>query len=107
MTAEIQKRRYIYYHRTGHRGRCGNTYVREEDLRPLLADVVRRIVIPADIADRIAAALRESQGDKEREHRSALMRLQQRHLAVQAKLESCVRRPARWRYLRRLLATTP
>jgi hypothetical protein len=39
MTAEIQKGRYIYYHCTGHRGRCGNTYVREEDLRRLLADV--------------------------------------------------------------------
>ena len=31
-TAEMKKGRYIYYHCTGHRGACGNTYVREEDL---------------------------------------------------------------------------
>ena len=61
--------------------------MREEDLQRLLAEVVRWVVIPADIADRLASALRESQRDKEREHRAALMRLQQRHLAVQAKLD--------------------
>jgi site-specific DNA recombinase len=61
--------------------------VREEDLRRLLADVVRQVVIPAEIADRLAAALAESQADKESEHRAALMQLQQRHLAIQAKLD--------------------
>ena len=29
---ELKKGRYVYYHCTGGRGRCGNTYVREEDL---------------------------------------------------------------------------
>jgi site-specific DNA recombinase len=28
MTAELKKQRYLYYHCTGFRGRCGNTYVR-------------------------------------------------------------------------------
>jgi hypothetical protein len=87
LTGEVQKRRYVYYHCTGHRGRCGNTYVREEDLQRLLADIVRRVVIPPDVADRLATALRESPADNEREHRAAVMRLQQRHLAVQAKLD--------------------
>jgi site-specific DNA recombinase len=31
-TAEIKKGQYVYYHCTGHRGPCGNTYVREEEL---------------------------------------------------------------------------
>ncbi len=35
MTAEIQKAMYIYDRRTGHRGPCGNTYVREEELQRL------------------------------------------------------------------------
>jgi site-specific DNA recombinase len=39
------------------------------------------------VADWIAEALRESQDDKERFHRTALMQLQQQYLAVQAKLD--------------------
>jgi len=71
ITAERKKGRYVYYHCTGFRGTCGNTYVREEELSRLFADVVRRVQIPVDIADWIAKGLRESQADKERFHRTA------------------------------------
>jgi site-specific DNA recombinase len=87
MTAEIKKARYVYYHCTGGRGAGGNTYVREEELSRLFADVVKRVQIPVDVADWIAEALRESQDDKERFHRTAVMQLQQQYLAVQAKLD--------------------
>jgi len=50
MTAEIKKGRYVYYHCTRGRGVCGDTYVREEDLSRLLADVVKRIQVPIDVA---------------------------------------------------------
>jgi hypothetical protein len=49
--------------------------------------VVRRVQIPEEIADWIADALRASQGDKERFHRTAIGQLQQRYLAVQSKLD--------------------
>ena len=87
MTAEMKKGRYVYYHCTGGRGACGNTYVREEELSRLFADVVKRVQVPIDVADWIAEALRESQDDKERFHRTAVMQLQQQYLAVQAKLD--------------------
>lgn len=87
MTAELKKGRYVYYHCTGARGSCGNTYVREEDLSRLFEDVVHRVQISDDVADWIADTLRESHGDKERFHRSAVMQLQQQYLAVQAKLD--------------------
>jgi site-specific DNA recombinase len=48
---------------------------------------VRRVQIPEEIADWIADALRASQGDKERFHRTAIGQLQQRYLAVQSKLD--------------------
>ena len=79
--------RNVYYHCTSFRGRCGNTYVREEELSRLFEDVVRRVQIPAEVADWIAEALRESHDDKERFHRPAVMRLQQQYLSVQAKLD--------------------
>ena len=88
MTAEIKKGRYVYYHCTGGRGPCGNTYVREEELSRLFAEAVRRVQVPPDVADWIAEALRESADDKERFHRSAIMTLQQRYLTIQAKLDT-------------------
>src|SRR5690606_3985607 len=87
MTAEVKKGRYIYYHCTGFKGRCGNTWIREEDLSQQFADVVRRIEITAEVADWIAEALRESQDDKERFHRAAVLRLQQQYIGVQAKID--------------------
>jgi site-specific DNA recombinase len=87
ISAEVKKGRYVYYHCTGFRGQCGNTYIREEALSALFEDVVRRVQIPAEVADGIAQTLRESQDDKERFHRAALMRLQQQYLAVQGRLD--------------------
>jgi site-specific DNA recombinase len=73
LTAEIKKGRYVYYHCTGGRGACGNTYVREEELSRLFAEVVKRVQVPVHAADLIAEALRDSQDDKERFHRTAVM----------------------------------
>jgi hypothetical protein len=53
----------------------------------LFEDVVRRVQIPVEIADWIAEALRESQDDKGRFHRTAVMQLQQQYLSVQSKLD--------------------
>jgi site-specific DNA recombinase len=87
MTAEVKKGRYVYYHCTGFRGRCGNTYVREEELSRLFREVVERVQISPDVADQVAQALRESQADKEQFHRASVMRLQQRQLAIQGRLD--------------------
>ncbi len=87
MTADVKKGRYVYCRCTGGRGRCGNTYIREEELSRLFEDVVRRVQIPPDVSDWIAEALRDSQGDKERFHRPAVMHPEQQYLATQAKLD--------------------
>jgi site-specific DNA recombinase len=86
-TAEVQKGKYVYYHCTGHRGRCGNTYVREEDLALLFGELVKRVRIPAELADAVASALRDSQSDKERFVLTTTMRLQQQQLLLRAKLD--------------------
>jgi hypothetical protein len=49
----------------GLKGRCGNTYIREEELSGLFEEVVRRIQLPGEIADAIAETLRTSQADTE------------------------------------------
>lgn len=55
MTAEKKKGKYVYYRCTGFHGRCGNSYIREEQLSTLLGTTVQRIQLPADVAERIAA----------------------------------------------------
>ena len=49
--------------------------------------MVKRIKIPADVADWIAQALKDSQSDKEQFHCHAIMRLQGHYTAVQERLD--------------------
>ena len=86
-TAEIKKGQYIYYHCTGYRGACGNSWVREEELARLLENALRQIQVPTGLAERAVEALRESQGDKEKFVRATTMRLQQQQLLIRAKLD--------------------
>src|SRR6266851_2863464 len=85
--AEMKKGQYIYYHCTGYRGACGNTYIREEDLARLLGDLVKQVRIPTELAETVATVLRESQSDKETFVRAAMMRLQQQQLLLRTKLD--------------------
>ena len=87
MTAEKKKGRYVYYRCTGFRGRCGNTYIREERLSELLGSTVQAIQIPAAVAEDIAAAIRDTDGRAEGERVEARRRLAQRRHTVLAKLD--------------------
>ncbi len=60
-TAETKKGQYVYYHCTGHRGPCGNTYVREEELIRQFGEILKDVRIPAELAGKLATVLRESQ----------------------------------------------
>jgi DNA invertase Pin-like site-specific DNA recombinase len=86
-TAETKKGQYVYYHCTGHRGPCGNTYVREEELVRQFGSILQQVRIPAELAGKLATVLRESQADKEKFARTALLRLQQQQLLLRSKLD--------------------
>jgi len=86
-TAETKKGQYIYYHCTGHRGPCGNTYVREEELAKQFGDILRQVRIPAELAGKLATVLRESQTDREKFARTSLLRLQQQQVLLRSKLD--------------------
>ena len=87
ITAERKKAKYTYYRCTGHHGRCGNTYIREEHLADLLSTVVERIRIPGEIADWIADGLRQDQLSLEQNRQESLARLTQRCQSVRSKLD--------------------
>ncbi len=64
ITAEIKKDKYIYYHCTGFRGKCGNTYIREEELSNKFAEIVKNIQISEDLFGLIKNTLLESHDDE-------------------------------------------
>ncbi len=72
ITAEVKKGRYAYYHCTHFRGRCENTYIREEPLGALLATVIQPIQITPEIAEDIATAIRCSESDAARTRTDAV-----------------------------------
>ena len=86
-TAETKKGQYVYYHCTGHRGPCGNTYVREEELVRQFGEILKQVRIPAELAGKLATVLRESQSDKEKFVRTSMLRLQQQQMLLRSKLD--------------------
>jgi DNA invertase Pin-like site-specific DNA recombinase len=87
MTPEIKKGRYIYYHCTQAKGKCNNTYVREEMLSDLFADVIKKIHIDEDTVEDIKKALMESQEDKVEYHRKSIGSLRSRYDRVQRMMD--------------------
>ena len=62
VTAEIKREKYIYYHCTGHRGKCELPYFREEELGDRLGQVLRDIHIPDGILQQLIEGLKTDQG---------------------------------------------
>jgi site-specific DNA recombinase len=86
ITAEIKKGQYVYYHCTGHKGKCGNDYIRQERLSELLGEIPSRIEIDPALAEKVAVALRESHLDKKKFQEEGLNRLHSQYAALQTKI---------------------
>jgi len=84
ITAERKKGRYVYYHCTnvGRGSECENTYIREEKLSSLLADVIKSIQITPQIDADIAGAMSPSENAAVRTRQESVRQLDQRRSAV-------------------------
>ena len=60
MVGELKKGRYVYYHCTGNKGRCGDPYVREEQLLREVAQGLVQFVIAPDTLGWLRTAVAES-----------------------------------------------
>jgi hypothetical protein len=87
ITAERKKGKYVYYHCTDFHGGCEYTYIREDRLGDLLADVIKPIQISEEIAADLAKAIHTSDRDAERHRADALRQLEQRRQAITSKLD--------------------
>jgi hypothetical protein len=54
LVAELKKGRYVYYHCTGHRGKCPEPYTRQESLVNEFAGTLGELVVPQEVLDWLA-----------------------------------------------------
>ncbi len=87
MTAEMKKGKYIYYHCTGYRGKCGNTYVNQNTLDQLFAEAVGRIRVDSNTVEDIKKALRASQKDQIAHRHQSTDSLRRRQSRLQGMLD--------------------
>jgi DNA invertase Pin-like site-specific DNA recombinase len=87
MTAEVKKGKYVYYHCTGYRGKCGNTYVRQEVLDQLFAEAVGRLKVHSNVVEDIKSALLESQRDRIQFEQESKRALQKRQVRMKSLLD--------------------
>lgn len=88
MIGEMRKGRYIYYHCTGHSGRCDQDWLREEELERLFRDVVAEVRIPEEVLPWIIEAVRSAASDDRQARDNALKTLSERHNRLQARIEA-------------------
>ena len=59
LTAELKKGKYIYYHCTGNKGgNCKRDYINETKIDKAIAEVLKLIIIPMEVRQRIANGLK-------------------------------------------------
>ena len=86
MVGEIKKQRYIYYHCTEYKRKCGEPYVREEVLEEKFAALLGELTFDDEILDWIRHALRESHTEERREHEAAVKHLRNEYDRLQRRI---------------------
>ncbi len=88
MVGEIKKKRYVYYHCTGFKGKCGEPYVREEVVAERFSALLGRLQFGDDASTWVKAALRESHANETEEHEAAISRLQAEYDRLQNRIHA-------------------
>ena len=76
LVGEIKKRRYVYYHCTGYKGKCPERYVREEVLEAEFSALLGRLSFDHEVLDWVREALHDSHAVQRDEQQAAIARHQ-------------------------------
>lgn len=85
---QLGRGQYVYYHCTGHRGRCPERYTREELVVEQFTEQLRRLPFDPSVLDWITSALRQSHQDERRVHEQAISRLRAEYLQIPRRLDA-------------------
>ncbi len=88
LVGELKKQKYVYYHCTGHRGKCPEPYTREEAMQDQFAASLRRLVMPPQVLTWLQEAMAGSGLSERAARESEVMRLEEQHRRVEAKVEA-------------------
>jgi len=85
---ELKKRKYLYYHCTGNRGKCPEPYTRQEVLTGEFVNILQELVIPQPILDWLGNAVLESDRTEQAARQQAIKRLHVEHERLATRLEA-------------------
>ena len=88
VVGEVKKGKYIYYHCTGYKGKCGEPYVREEVLAQKFSSLLAGLQFDDEAFALIQRALKESQRDKVHEREKAVARIKAEHDRLDARMQA-------------------
>jgi DNA invertase Pin-like site-specific DNA recombinase len=87
LVGELKKQRYVYYHCTGHRGKCQEPYAWEEVMQDQFAAALEELVIPPGILKWLQESASESDLNEQADRDRELKRLEQQHRRLGSKLD--------------------
>jgi site-specific DNA recombinase len=88
LVGELKKKRYVYYHCTGNKGKCPEPYVREGVLETQFTAALQRLKFDDEVLAWVKQALRQSHADERRDHDEAIARLTAEHTKIQRRLDA-------------------
>ena len=88
LVGELKKKRYVYYHCTGNKGKCPEPYVREGVLETQFTAALRRLKFDDEVLAWVKQALRQSHADERREDEAAVARLQAEQTKLQRRIDT-------------------
>ncbi len=88
MVGEIKKGKYIYYHCTGFRGKCGEPYTHESTLDEQFGKLLQCLEFDAEVLEHMRENIRELGKDKNEQQKRVLDRLRDESDSIMKKLDS-------------------
>lgn len=88
LVAELKKDRYVYYHCTGNRGKCGVPYTRQETLVDQFASTLSTLVIPTPILDWLHDELTNKDTNEQGAREERIKRLENERSRCNARLST-------------------
>jgi len=88
MVGEIKKRRYVYYHCTGNRGKCPEPFTRQEILTDGFAGILRDLVVPGPVLEWLGDVVLESDRTEQATRAKSVERLQTQFDQIRKRIET-------------------
>jgi site-specific DNA recombinase len=88
LVGELKKGKYVYYHCTGHRGKCAEPYTREEIMQDQLAASLRELVVPRGILAWLNETVSQSDLTERASREREITRLEEQRRRLDSKLDA-------------------